>query len=445
MESSPNDYLATSPNGFMKIRLIDPFDRLTHLPCLTNSKFFILMIFDNRYCLFSSLRILVSFYMRKLLFTLVIYVLPRPLGRAVVGGLTFLGMLSKKQFLGPRNLQMAIPSGCDHACEFCITDIHGKGAPKNRQTLSFEELTAQVDSALEILCLNINLVSTGEPTLYPKLTDLIDHIWKKSRGRATIKIVTNGTSLWKFSPEYFRDRNVVLWLSLHSGLEENWKSIHMPLSQADEKFSRMREWLIWYNRIAPESVTLHNVISKQNQDYLDSILAFARETRSRDVFFGRLYGFPHLQLSASEEKSVLEKLLRLEPSFKDLGIRTNVANFKFVAISQDEDKGADNAKEVTEKILSSRDFYKSHDCYITWLFSTVDDTGQLLACGKGRLIGNTRQTPYEELFLRESPKLIEDTTNISKRGTSVPGCHCLDCPHIQMNVTANKYLRLAPF
>lgn len=362
------------------------------------------------------------------------------MGRLFVAGLTFLGMLLKKQCLGPRNLQVAIPSGCDHACEFCITDIHGMGAAKNRDVLGHEEITKQIDSALSILCLNINLVSTGEPTLYPRLTDLIDHIWRRSRGRASVKIVTNGSSLWRFDPQYLKSRNVVLWLSLHSGDEKNWRSIHRPLTQANEKFEKMKRWLSAFNRLAPGRVTLHSVITKQNMSFLPSILEFARETGCRDVFFGRLYGFPQLQLSSQEERQVLQDLTALEREFKAGAIKTNIESFRFVAISQADGKDSGEAAPSDEP-LSSRDFYRSHDCYISWLFSTVDDVGQVLACGKGRLIGNTREHDYGEIFLNEAPRLIRETTSISARGTNVSGCHCQDCPHIQMNALANRYVR----
>ena len=365
---------------------------------------------------------------------------PRPVSRVLVAGLTFFSMVIRKQLIGPRNIQISLPSGCDHNCQFCITDIHGKGNPKNRNVLSFEELTTLVDSALSLGTLNINLVSTGEPTLYTKLPELIDHIYVRSRGRANIKIVTNATSLARFSQEDFRTKNVHLWVSLHAGDEAVWKSIHRPLAHEGTKFQAMKNWLTEFNEVSPGRVTLHNVVCSLNKDHLRTILEFAEETKSKSVFFGRLYEFPGLQLTSADEKDVLEKLKALAPEFDRRGIRTNIRNFEFVAVTSEE--SADDEGESSEpSVLASEAFYRTHDCYITTLFSPVDDTGNILSCGPGKIFGNVRDNSYQSIFTESAGAFLSETSKISQGETEVPGCRCDQCPHIQMNAEAHRYLK----
>jgi wyosine [tRNA(Phe)-imidazoG37] synthetase (radical SAM superfamily) len=372
---------------------------------------------------------------------MVFYLLPRQLARGYVAGLTFLGMLFRRQFLGARNVQISIPAGCDHNCEFCITDIHGQGAPKHRATLSFEEICTLVDSALSICCLNLNLVSTGEPVLYPKLTDLIEYIYRKGRGRVKVKIVTNGTSLSKFSPKWMARRNVHLWLSLHAGDYAIWQSIHRPLASPEQKFSTLQTWLKEFNRQAPGRVTLHNVICKTNMHHLASVLDFAKTTDAREVFFGPLYRFPHLQLTGDEMKLVLSSLQELAPLFKVEGVKTNIQNFKFVVSAGE--KESDSPDQVES--LRPHGFYQQNNCYIPWLFSTVDDTGTVLACGAGRRLGSLRSHRYAEIISSQAAQLINETTRLKQTGSVVSGCRCQDCPHIQMNVEANRYLKYCSF
>jgi wyosine [tRNA(Phe)-imidazoG37] synthetase (radical SAM superfamily) len=379
--------------------------------------------------------------MNRLLHFIIFYVLPRPLARGLTNALIFSGMILRRQLVGPRNVQISIPSGCDHNCQFCITDIHGAGAPKNRKTLSFEEICTAIDSVLSVCSLNIHLVSQGEPALYPKIRELIEFIHRKSRGRALIKIVTNGTSLHRFDPDFVKKNNLYFWISLHSGDFETWKKTHRPLAKDEEKFFSLRAWLIQLNKEVRGRVTLHNVISILNKDSLESILDFAQETGSKDVFFGRLYQFPDLQLSAGQEREVVKSLEALAPRFKTLGIRNNIAGFKFVALSQDENKEEKSLAPLEEKkILKSQDFYRHHNCFISWLYSPINDTGQVSSCGGGRIYGSLRESSYASLLREKAPDFLAEATQIRETGLTVKGCRCLACPHIQMNAQAHYFL-----
>lgn len=378
---------------------------------------------------------------------LVFWILPPPLARAYVNVLIFLGLVFKKQLVGPRNIQLSIPSGCDHNCQFCITEIHGQGAPKNRNTLKFDEICRNISSALRLCSLNIHIVSTGEPGLYPKIKDLIDYIHKESRGRAQVKIVTNGTSLSWATPEYVKKRNLHFWISLHSGNYEVWDKIHRPLHSSANKFKSLKEWIALINKSVHDRITLHNVICRSNKDYLESILKFAVETKSKNVFFGRLYKFEELQLNLKEEKEVLEQLKFLKTDFLKNKIKTNIDTFQFVAISQKDESSSltQKAKPLSTQNLSSQDYYKTNNCYITLLFSPVSDTGDVLSCGAGQNWGSSRSSSYHEVFLQRAPMFLKESSQISHKGTNIEGCRCQSCPHIQMNAIANLYLKKLGF
>jgi len=358
-------------------------------------------------------------------------------------------MLLKKQILGPRNIQISIPSGCDHDCVFCITDIHGVGAPHHRDVMSFENICQIIDSALEMCTLNIHFVSNGEPLLYPRIQELINYTWAKSRGRCEIKIVTNGTSLKKneqLNPNYLKSRNVVLWLSLHSGNFSVWSKIHRPKFNPDKKFKDLKEFLKIFNKIAPGSLTLHNVICSLNYEHMESIFEFALETGSKDISFGQLSKFDELQMTSSEEKILIEKLNSLKTGFAKHKIRTNIHHFitarSFLKKEVNEtlkENYSDEPKPTS--VIIKTNFYDENDCYISWLFSPIDDCGNVRSCGPGRFLGSIKKESYKEIIRKGLPGFILESTQISKNHKSVTDCRCESCPHVPMNSIANYYVK----
>ncbi len=358
-------------------------------------------------------------------------------------------MFLRKQILGPRNIQISIPSGCDHDCVFCITDIHGKGAPHHREVMSFEDICLIIDSALEMCTLNIHFVSNGEPLLYPRIQELIDYTWAKSRGKCEIKIVTNGTSLKKnekLNPKYLKSRNVVLWLSLHCGEFSVWTKIHRPKFNPEKKFEDLKEFLKDFNKISPGSLTLHNVMCSLNYEHTESILEFALETGSKDVSFGQLSKFDELQITTAEEKVLLEKLNSLKSEFARHKIRTNIHHFviarsflKKEVNETLEDSSSENTK--TTSVIKTN-FYDENDCYISWLFSPIDDSGNVRSCGPGRFLGTIKENSYKEIIQKGFPGFILESTQISKTKKNVKDCQCESCPHVPMNSIANHYVKI---
>jgi wyosine [tRNA(Phe)-imidazoG37] synthetase (radical SAM superfamily) len=388
-------------------------------------------------------------YLLTLLRFTIYYLLPRPLSRGVVAFNIFLGMVIKKQILGPRNIQISIPSGCDHDCVFCITDIHGKGAIHHREVMSFEDICKIIDSALEMCVLNVHFVSNGEPLLYPRIQELIDYTWAKSHGRCEIKIVTNGTSLKKnehLNPQYLKSRNVVLWLSLHSGEFSVWSKIHRPKLNPEKKFEDLKEFLKAFNKLSPGSLTLHNVMCSLNYDHSESILKFALETGSKDISFGQLSKFDDLQITTVQEEMLVEKLNSLKSEFARHKIRTNINHFitvrSYLKKEAHEKLEENTSKELKSKtVMIKTHFYDENDCYISWLFSPIDDCGNVRSCGPGRFLGTVKKNSYKEIIQKGFPGFILESTQISKTKKNVKDCQCESCPHVPMNSIANHYLK----
>ena len=152
-------------------------------------------------------------------------------------------MLFKKALVGPRILQISLPSGCNHNCPFCITDIHGEGSSKGRDTMSVEDIKSAISQAAKEYTLKFNLVSNGEPLMYPQIKEVTDHIVKETRGHGSIKIITNGTLVEKLGIDYINENEIELWLSLHSGDFETWNRCHRSMAKEPEKvFDKLKSF-----------------------------------------------------------------------------------------------------------------------------------------------------------------------------------------------------------
>ncbi|NCY26487.1 MAG: hypothetical protein EBX37_17150, partial [Alphaproteobacteria bacterium] len=194
---------------------------------------------------------------------------------------------------------------------------------------------------------------------------------------------------------------MVLWLSLHSGDYSTWNQIHRPKLNSEKKFHELREFLKVFNKIAPGSVTLHNVICRLNYHNPESILAFALETGSKEISFGQLSKFDEIQITKEEEQLLINNLKNLNSEFTKYKIKTNIHHFitarSFLKkeTPSAEEKSSSKEKDETDLKIKTK-FYDENDCYISWLFSPVDDCGNVRSCGPGRFLGSTKKKTYQE-------------------------------------------------
>lgn len=363
--------------------------------------------------------------------------LPIPLARAWVAGLIALGMLSRKwQFVGPRILNITLPAGCNHDCVFCITEVHGSGAVGSRPVLSFEQISGVIESALSEGTLHVQLTSQGESALYPGIAQLLDRIHRRSRGRAVVQIVTNGTHLEKIGIERILRQRIRLWISLHSSEESTWRKIHRPIGPS--RLDELKRNLALITRKKPSLVTIHNVVCNINYEKLDATVNWAIQARIKNLFFGRMYRFPELQLTTEQEQQVARQMISLEPQLKAAGIKNNLASYRLVAVAKPaQPPTVPPPQPVAPALRPSNQYYQSNSCFISWLYSPVSEEGIVSSCGRGRNWGSIKDQTWDQIFSARVRDFRQEGMRISQTGGGIEGCGCSECPHIQMNSIAN--------
>jgi MoaA/NifB/PqqE/SkfB family radical SAM enzyme len=331
----------------------------------------------------------------------------------------YLGMLSgSRAFVGPRTIQIELPSSCDHACDFCCTDIHGVGQTQLKRGLRYEDILQIIDEALTLGTRYFNILSIGEPLLYPKIKGVLTHLATQSRGTADITIVTNGSSLHRLGVDFIREHNLHLWVSLHAGDFVTWQTVHRPAEAiARKKYDDLEATLKALTATGHRRLTLHNVISNRNIYQLDAIFDYARKVGAPRVNFQHLVGAPDCQLDALEERILRGALPRLRYQFERAGIEHNLATFGAGA--------------------PTLDFYRHHRCYIGWLWSNVTSTGEVTGCCGGKTVGDLRDRSYTEIWNKGTAAFRRAGFSMPEAGP-VKGCACHRCPHLTLNTRANR-------
>ncbi len=377
-------------------------------------------------------------FREKVIRLLLCYLLPTPLSRAVVAGFIFLGMLSKRfSFVGPRIIHLTLPASCNHNCVFCITDVHGQGSIAGRKVLDFEGYCQVVASAIDNGTQHFLISSQGEPFLYPNLKELIEFILKYSRGRAQVQIVTNATLLDRVGVEFLIQNKIKLWVSLHAGVQEVWDKIHRPIGAS--RFEKMKSDIRTICLANAQLVTLHSVINKFNLNELSGIAKFASEVGGKKIFFGKLYSFEPFQLEAVDEQNLKLQIDDAERNATAHNIEHNLATVRELALIS-------KPKVLQTPVFPPatnhpKPFYHKNDCFIPWLISAVTDEGVVMGCGKGRIFGSLFENDWGHLLHSNFKSFAHECTRISKTKNNVTGCQCAECPHIQMNAIANKWVQ----
>ncbi|MFA5865869.1 MAG: radical SAM protein [Phycisphaerae bacterium] len=143
---------------------------------------------------------------------------------------------------------------CTFDCVYCQLGRTTHLALERREFVPMDEVVKQIKETL-VQCPRpdyITLAGSGEPTLYSRLGELIDHIHLLTD--VPIDIITNGSTLW--NDEVFQAviRTDLVIPSLDAGDEETYNKINRPTSEIN--FQKLLDGLNRLCRTCPEKVWL---------------------------------------------------------------------------------------------------------------------------------------------------------------------------------------------
>lgn len=136
----------------------------------------------------------------------------------------------EKWSTAPRQVSIALTNTCDLECSHCY-------APKDYSTLNFSYLTSWLNELDFYGCLGVGL-GGGEPTLYPKLSELCDFVDRKTD--LALTMTTHGHRLSQGLLDTIAGRIHFLRVSM-DGIGDNYESIRgRPFDSFLEKVSKLK-------------------------------------------------------------------------------------------------------------------------------------------------------------------------------------------------------------
>lgn len=159
---------------------------------------------------------------------------------------------------------------CNYDCLYCEL-AKSKKVDKLDSYASVEEIVSEVSTALlkhpDIDF--ITLTANGEPTLYPKLSELVDRL-NDIKGNKKILILSNGSTITDKSVQEALLKIDVVKLSLDSARDESFKKIDRPIHTTPRE---LVEAMIFFKKAYGGTLVLESLFVKNVNDKDEDIAA----------------------------------------------------------------------------------------------------------------------------------------------------------------------------
>lgn len=357
------------------------------------------------------------------------------LRNAWLDALTTLGVVLHRQPLcGPRIVQLGISDECNLACAMCNRQAIGAGG-----LMPLATATRLVEELSPLGMREIFFHGFGEPCLNPDLPEMI-RVTAARAPRVGQHIITNGT--WMTDPllAAIREVDVKVRVSAHGGDRASWKAVH---PEDDERVFACVERTL--RRLAdgrPDRVEVLFVLTNLNAGRVDVMAEFAAACGVRHVLFRPMRLFPdaqghdmnrHLMLSGDQYDRVRRDIGTVSDRYRG---RLEIQSVPF----------SENRFDPALGRPSSRDFYKTHRCYIGSVLTVISTNGDVWGCVEestgGAPLGNINRESFREIWWGPAYRRFREQQLFrDKAGMSADGCHTF-CQHLGINRTLNDVRQL---
>jgi MoaA/NifB/PqqE/SkfB family radical SAM enzyme len=346
------------------------------------------------------------------------------------------GFLSgDRAYAGPYTAAIDVTRRCNLRCVGCRSHAPEKAwcpDPRN-DDFSWEEFVSVCRQLQAMGTRKMILIGEGEPTLHPRLLDMIASA--KNAG-LFVTLVTNGTML-----DAAKAQSLV-----KSGLDE----LRISLWAADEAeyghncpgtdtgfFLRVLDGARSVVRFRRENhdkgprVVLHRPIEREHFRSLGRMVEVACETGCDALSFSPLKPLggtdTRRALLPEEELEVQDILASLHGRARAHGLETNVP-------------------ATLARYRIGREVWRAMPCYIGWIDMRIRTTGDVLACSPcRRTLGNIRQSGLAEIWNGLSFRQFRrETRTRAGLARMARNCACEFCCHALTNARLHRALKWMP-
>lgn len=185
---------------------------------------------------------------------------------------------------------------CNLTCSHCYADS-GPSMPLS-QHMQPEDWIEILNQAADLGCRRVQFVG-GEPTIYPALTELVEHA--RLRRFHTIEVFTNGTILTAKLKETFKRHRVCLAFSFYAARDE----VHDLITTHKGSFAKTLASIQWAVE-AGISVRVVIVAMRANAGYIEETKQFLQRLGITSIRVDRIRGIGRGSQEAGEKELLNE-------------------------------------------------------------------------------------------------------------------------------------------
>ncbi len=344
------------------------------------------------------------------------------------------GIIAKKTLAGPIEVSIDLTRKCTLNCVMCwwhspLLEKHPSQEWLN-EAMEYDLFKELIKDLAKLKVKRIILGGQGDPMLYPKLFDAMEHA--KTAG-IEIALITSGFFLnEKKIRALFELQIDILDVSLQAATSETYLEMHP--GQKNDTFDRIKDNIKLLSELKrsqnlskPLIQIIHIVCSLNYHESL-KIVDFASEVGADSIGFKRVDVVPEtkkLLLNESQLKELKTLLIKAEQRAKELNIYTGLDTYnKFIL------PGLTTGKYTT-------DLYSHIPCYSGWTSARILETGDVIpCCGCYEFIlGNIKQQNFIDIWNSEKyNRFRKKGLHVNKKHLAEEGCKCFSCVDYAANL-----------
>jgi MoaA/NifB/PqqE/SkfB family radical SAM enzyme len=340
-----------------------------------------------------------------------------------------------RALMGPFAAVIDVTRRCNLTCVGCPSHAPGVvwQARREDDDFAWDDFVRVCRELRELGTRKMILIGEGEPTLHPRLPDMIAEA-RRCGFRATL--FTNGTRLDErlaraIAVSGLDEIRISLWASDEQEYARNYGGSDPRLFRraidGARAVSRARDAA----GLKTPRLVLHRPIDREHFRRLEAMVGVARDA-----------GCDALSLSPLRPlgAGAIERSLTPEEVFEIDGILDRVGQ-------QARDAGlACNEDVVRERFRIGREVWTTSPCYVGWLDVRIRTSGDVYACAPCRQpLGSIRQSSLAEIWNGEPYRLFRRKTR-TRNGLAgmAQDCNCGYCCHVLNNARLDRILRWVP-
>lgn len=223
-----------------------------------------------------------------------------------------------------KNLELNLGKGCDNRCLFCMSGE--VGSLKHSTPYPFGAAKKELEDFYKKGCRSLGFLG-GEPTLYPKIIELIK--FAKKLGYERISITTNGRlcSEMRFCLQLVKAGATRFNISIHSHEAEVEDGMTRVPGNFGRKISAIKN-LVAINKkgLLPDGLSINAVVNKKNYKELEKFAIFFKDLGVKDMRFNfmRIEGLAKKNMNLAISYEMIKPMIKKVADLNEKKLKINI-------------------------------------------------------------------------------------------------------------------------